>query len=78
MQFVIVFTFVLPLWYASDEVRKEQATYTSAPFHNGNDHQDCHAKAQDVISDVFAMAKRLKFENVEASITCSRSTKIAI
>ena len=77
MQFVIVFTFVLPLWYA-EEPRTEQATFTSPPFHNGNDHQDCHAKAQNVISDVFAMAKRLKFENVEASITCSRSTKIAI
>ena len=77
MQFVIVFTFILPLWYA-EEPRTEQATYTSAPFHNGNDHQDCHAKAQDVIGDVYAMARHLKFENVKASITCSRSDKIAI
>ena len=77
MQFVIVFTFILPLWYA-DEPRTERATYTSEPFHNGNDHRDCHAKANDVVSDVYAMAKHLKFENVEASITCSTSTKIAI
>lgn len=77
MQFVIVFTFVLPLWYA-DDARTEQAIYTSAPFYNGNDHADCLARGRDVISGVYAMAKYLKFENAEARITCSTSTKIAI